>query len=65
MEVLFRGVPPQERQYRGTCLNCQSVVQFKQSEGTYRRCEYNDYCYDVTCPVCKKTISVDSGNYLK
>lgn len=64
MEIIKQGTLPSERIYEGTCNHCGTEVRFKRSEA---RCEShrNEDFVMVECPLCKHTISVDGGAYIK
>lgn len=55
MHIIFRGTPPSERTYRGTCVQCKTVVEFLAGEARieHERCET---LHLVECPVCKGQI---------
>lgn len=64
MEVIKQGSLPSERVYEAKCNHCGTEVRFKRGEAkceTHRNEEY----VMVECPLCKHTISVDGGAYIK
>jgi hypothetical protein len=64
MEIIKKGTLPSERVYEAKCNHCSTEVRFKRGEAkceTHRNEEY----VMVECPVCKHTISVDGGAYIK
>ena len=52
MEVVHRGELPQDRQFKGTCNTCGSVVKAKQSELKASNDGRNGTDYSAKCPVC-------------
>jgi hypothetical protein len=54
MEIISRGVHPNEREYQTQCSKCYTTFKFKQSEG---RVEYDQRDGDAVvaeCPACGK-----------
>lgn len=66
MEILVRGVNPQEKFWFGECGNCKSILKSKRTELT--RIEGGGqrdggYWAIETCPVCKKAVHFyEEGN---
>lgn len=59
MEILFRGTPPEERKWKGTCGYCNSEIQANENEVEVSYLESKDLWRDVKktgkadCPVCE------------
>ncbi len=56
MEILYRGTPPEQRQYDATCTSCYTRIRFVQSEAELRSSVRNERYLEVECPVCGKAI---------
>jgi RNase P subunit RPR2 len=66
MKIIYRGTPPSEREYRGLCHSCKTVIEFKASEAkrtTDMRDGDGDYL-SIRCPVCSHNITVSVSNYI-
>lgn len=59
MKVISRGVPPDSLNYRTSCNECNSVLEFKKSEARVVN-DRNETVYVVKCPVCTKEIWIAS-----
>lgn len=59
MEILYRGTPPEQRQYDARCLNCNTLVRFTRSEAKYFTSARNEAWLEVKCPVCDHAIAKD------
>lgn len=62
MKIIRRGTPPGEKIYRGTCPDCRTVVEFKESEAQVvdvppDRPFDQTRLVQVDCPVCDNTIT--------
>jgi NAD-dependent SIR2 family protein deacetylase len=62
VEIVKRGIKPEERVHHATCGNCDSQIKFKQGEARMK-----NGCLEIQCPVCEhliiKTIMTHSGGY--
>lgn len=58
MKILEKGQHPDERTYRGECLDCGTKVEFLGKEGKRMKMAIMGLYYRVTCPVCDNTITV-------
>jgi hypothetical protein len=56
MEILHRGILPEEKIYTAACMNCMTQVRFEQREGRITRERHRGDFVIVTCPVCGKSI---------
>lgn len=65
MEILHRGTPPSEREYKASCYNCRTVVKFKQSEGKITHDQRDGSYVSVSCPVCAGNINISTSQYIK
>lgn len=54
VEILYRGLPPQEREYTYTCPNCATRFRFKRSEAKYISDQRDGDTLEIPCPVCPK-----------
>jgi hypothetical protein len=63
MEILKRGIKPEEREYVATCNICESVIKLKENDLTYvdERCIIYQY---VKCPVCNSTLYINKNNII-
>lgn len=52
MKIICRGVDPKEHTWRGTCLNCKTLVEFSKAEARYNHDQRDGDYLTVTCPVC-------------
>ena len=52
MEIIKLGTDPSKRNYRGSCLNCGTVVQVLQAELKYSDRSTGFSARYVVCPVC-------------
>jgi hypothetical protein len=50
MQIIKRGQLPIERDWKGTCINCSSVIEAKQSE--LISSQRSDEWKTGNCPVC-------------
>lgn len=54
MKIVFRGTPPPDKEWRGTCYSCKSIIEALQSELTgpiYSNQRDGDSSV-IKCPVC-------------
>ena len=58
MEILFRGTPPEEKEYTGECYYCKTKVKFKAKEGKTTYDQRDGNFISISCPVCNKPITV-------
>ena len=65
MEILHRGTPPSEREYRGSCTNCKTVIKFKANEAKRHSDQRDGDFLSIGCPICNGTIYVNYSNYIK
>lgn len=56
MEILFRGTPPEELLYEGTCGKCNTRVRFQKREAKAVGDCRNGEMLLVSCPVCAHPI---------
>lgn len=56
MEILERGMPPEEKGYEALCRNCKSRIRFKRSEAKYHSTCRNESYLEIQCPVCRNAI---------
>lgn len=59
MEILKRGTPPDDREYKGTCHTCDTVVLFKRSEARLVDDQRDGSFLVVKCPICARDITTD------
>ena len=59
MKIISRGVPPESLNYRATCNDCNSVLEFKKGEARVEN-DRNEIVYVLKCPVCSKEIWIAS-----
>jgi hypothetical protein len=57
MEIIKQGKPPEEKQYRVECRNCESVIGFKRKEAEAVFDPRDGDYLKIVCPVCKATIT--------
>jgi ribosomal protein S27E len=57
MEIIKRGVIPEERVYYAKCGYCESELRFRRSEAKYVSDQRDGDYLVVKCPVCSKSIS--------
>ena len=58
MNIIFRGIPPEEKQVRLECKNCSTVFEIFRKEGgilQYR----NGSLLTHVCPVCNRDVYVN------
>lgn len=65
VQIIKRGTPPSEREYRICCYSCKTVFQFKQSEATLHPDQRDGDYVAIQCPVCGKRETTSTSNYLK
>ncbi len=56
MEILKRGVKPEDQFYLGTCHKCGTEVKFQRSEGVVTQDQRDGNFISVNCPVCGNKI---------
>jgi hypothetical protein len=63
VKIISRGVKPEDKVYKGTCMNCMTVFECQRHEGTFHeaRDQRDDSYLSVKCPVCGKSANA----YLK
>lgn len=59
MEILFKGIPPSEKDYTGECYYCKTRVRFKAKEGKTTYDQRDGNFITVLCPVCSRPINVN------
>jgi hypothetical protein len=70
MQILYRGIKPEDVEYVGTCIQlmrnggCGTRVKFKRSEATEKG-EPNGKYLEVNCPVCGKVIRSNFEKYVE
>ena len=57
MEILHRGVPPEDRNWIGTCHYCKSQLKAKARELRITSCQREGDFGQATCPVCKRDVN--------
>jgi hypothetical protein len=58
MEIIFEGVIPEEKVRRARCTNCNTIFDFKQSEGKIQHDPREGDYLSINCPLCKKQINL-------
>lgn len=53
--IIKRGQLPEDTIHQATCVNCKSVLEFKQGEAQWRSDVRETYLI-IECPVCKKLV---------
>lgn len=52
IEIITRGIPPCETQYKCRCRSCMSVLKFVQSDGKITHDQRDGSFITIKCPVC-------------
>jgi hypothetical protein len=64
IEILQRGITPEEKTYKANCTRCESVLSFKQSDATFHSDDIRgEDTVSITCPVCFCKIYVMANRY--
>lgn len=64
MDILFKGIPPGEVEYEGTCSSCQTRVKFKRGEAKEGGDQREGFHLEVDCPVCRGKIYSNFKKYV-
>lgn len=56
MKVIEQGKIPEDKTIQRTCGNCQSVLEWQQSEACPSPDPRDRGVYQVVCPVCEKPV---------
>ena len=59
IKVIKEGKKPEDAKMSGQCYNCKSVVECLCSDTKVFHDQRDGSTYSITCPVCKKTMSVN------
>jgi uncharacterized C2H2 Zn-finger protein len=69
MQILYRGIKPEDVDYVGMCSpvnnGCGTRVKFKRSEAKEAGDQRDGYHLEVRCPVCGKTITSNYTKYVE
>ena len=65
MDILKRGIPPQERVYIADCNRCNSKLRFTAQEARHINDQLDGDCEEVVCPVCNSRVTKSSEDYEK
>ena len=57
MKIIKQGIPPGEQPFKGTCVQCGTVIEFKRSEGKVTFDMRDGDFISIKCPICNYTIS--------
>lgn len=69
MEIMYRGIHPDDIEYVGICVECLTRVRFARKEAVHDN-GGNAPTLKVECPVCEATIAtstkyvIPQGNYM-
>lgn len=56
MKIIKQGTLPQDKIYRSTCKNCDTIFEYTQSEAKVGYDEWRGSHLQINCPVCKRKI---------
>lgn len=65
IEIIERGIKPENRKFTATCNGCKTKIRFLQSDGEVKYDQRDGTSVRVTCPECNKFIYVDINSYDK
>lgn len=57
MQIIKRGIIPSEREWKGTCYHCKSVIEAKQDELKVESNQHDGEWGDAKCPVCESSMN--------
>jgi hypothetical protein len=58
VEIIKRGVKPEEKEYQVICYTCKTEFKFKQKEGKVHHDPRDGNYVSIPCPVCANIVSV-------
>lgn len=61
IEVIKKGIKPEDRMVQGTCSNCKSEMRWKASDGKQQSDQREGDWNEIQCPVCQHKVC---GNYI-
>lgn len=64
MQILYKGTPPGDVVYVGTCSSCQTKVKFKKLEAKECGEQRDGFYLEVQCPVCPSKITSNYTKYI-
>lgn len=57
MKIIKKGILPQDKIYRGTCMRCKTVIEATQTEGRLSLTDRTGVTMvEYTCPICSEII---------
>lgn len=56
IEVIKKGIKPEDRKVEGTCGNCKSEMRWVAKDGTHQSDQRDGDWNTVKCPVCGHTV---------
>lgn len=65
MEIIERGVLPNDRKYTCTCNTCKTKFRFNRDEAKFVSCQRDGDYLTIPCPVCKYSVYKDPNGYDK
>lgn len=60
--IISRGTLPSEKVYTTTCRSCNSVLEFKASDGRQFDNQIDGPAIEITCPVCNRRVWTYTSN---
>lgn len=57
VEIVRRGILPEEKVHEATCGNCYTVFRFKQGEAHVTGDQRDGDYMTIACPLCNKTVT--------
>ncbi len=56
MKIISKGRKPEEKEYRVTCDDCDTVFEFKKREAQYVSDQRDGDALKIKCPVCNRMV---------
>ncbi len=65
MDIIIRGMLPEEKKYVATCNNCGTRVTYKLKEVKVTYSQRDGDFHEFDCPVCSKKVCASPQPYLE